>query len=158
MTEIDVTEKIKHGTQSAVYEEDFYRWAMTNARLLREGRFAEIDVSNIAEELESIGKSQKSELVNRLAILIAHLLKWHFQPERRGKSWRATIEEQRLRIAEHLAENPSLRPYLDQALEKAYRYAVLKVIKQTPFDKNDLPTGCPYSVDQIFEDQFWPDR
>lgn len=66
------------------------------------------------------------------------------------------IEKQRLRIAQHLAENPSLRPYLDQALVIAHRYAVLKVIKQTPFDKNDLPADCPYSVEHILGDQFWP--
>ncbi len=75
------------------YEEDFYAWALNNADLLRQGRFTEIDVDNIAEELESMGRSERRQLANRLEVLLAHLLKWRYQPARRGNGWRYTISE-----------------------------------------------------------------
>jgi Domain of unknown function DUF29. len=80
------------------YEKDFYAWILHNAALLRAGKLAEIDVEHVAEELESMGKSEQRELLNRLALLISHLLKWEFQPQRRGNSWRATINHQRVKL------------------------------------------------------------
>src|SRR5579872_5517180 len=91
------------------YEKDFYAWAVHNARLLRAGKLSEIDVENIAEEIESMGKSEKRELISRLAILLSHLLKWKCQPERRSRSWKLTIKEQRFELIDLLAESPSLK-------------------------------------------------
>jgi hypothetical protein len=88
---------------------DFYAWAMRNAELLRQGRFSEIDAEHIAEELEDMGASAKCELLNRLRVLLAHLLKWQYQPDWRSKGWKYTIKEQRRRIDRLLQENPSLR-------------------------------------------------
>ncbi len=157
MTEIDITEKIEHKAPTNVsYEQDFYAWAMSNAQLLREGRFSEIDVDNIAEELETIGRSEKRELVNRLAVLLAHLLKWQFQPARRGKSWRITIKEQRRKIAKHLGENPSLKVMLQETVAEAYEDAILLVAKETLLDETDLPTTCPYMLDEVFQHDFLP--
>lgn len=139
------------------YERDFHAWALENAALLRQRQFMEVDVENIAEELDSMGRSERHELVNRLAVLLAHLLKWRFQPERRGKSWRATIQEQRLRIHEHLAESPSLRHYLESSYLKAYRYAVLRVTQETPLDETALPVICPFTWEQMLDEGYWPD-
>lgn len=80
------------------YEKDFYAWAIHNAKMLRERRLSEIDIENIAEEIESLGKSEKRELLNRLAVLLAHLLKWKFQPAKQSNSWKFTIKEQRFEL------------------------------------------------------------
>ena len=94
---------------SLLYEQDFYAWANEQAALLRSGRVSDADLEHIAEEIESMGRSEKRELISRLKLLLAHLLKWQFQPTLRGNSWRLTIEEQRRDVAEHLADNPSLK-------------------------------------------------
>ena len=80
------------------YDEDVLLWSRQQARLLREGRFSELDVEHLADEIEDVGKSEKRELASRCAVLMAHLLKWRFQPSIRSSSWRATIRDQRKRI------------------------------------------------------------
>ena len=104
---------------SLLYEQDFYAWANEQAALLRSGRVSDADLEHIAEEIESMGRSEKRELINRLKVLLAHLLKWQFQPTLRGTSWRLTIEDQRQEVAEHLADNPSLKAMLPEAMASA---------------------------------------
>jgi len=89
------------------HETDFYAWANEQARLLRAGRLAEADLEHIAEEIESMGKTEKRELTSRLRVLLAHLLKWAFQPAGRSMSWRLTIQEERREVVEVLADNPT---------------------------------------------------
>jgi hypothetical protein len=101
-----------------------------------------------------LGKQQKQELRNRLGILIGHLLKWDYQPELRGKSWKATIREQRKQIKLHIQENPSLKSYLDQAVIEAYELALALVVRETPLDYQDLPMECSYEIAQILDPQF----
>src|SRR5688572_21911684 len=107
------------------YNHDFYKWVMQNAKLIRQGKFSQVDAEHVAEELESIGKSEKREIINHLAILLAHLLKWQFQPERRGNSWKYTIKEQRFEVIDLLSDSPSLNHQLDEQLEHAYQKALL---------------------------------
>src|SRR5580698_8493609 len=104
------------GTISQNYDEDFYAWANEQAALLRDGKLAEADVEHIALEIESMGKTEKRELVARLTILLLHLLKWKFQPNLRGRSWRLTIKEQRKEVVNHLADNPSLKSRTQEAM------------------------------------------
>src|SRR5437588_2828458 len=105
------------------YDVDFYGWANEQAALLREGRLNEADIANIAEEIESMGRSEKRELVSRLAVLLTHLLKWRYQPGGRGSSWRASVIVQRNRLEDHLADNPSLHQKVPEALARAYQEA-----------------------------------
>lgn len=142
---------------NSLYDRDFYAWANEQAALLRAGRFSEADVGNIAEEIESMGRSEKRELVNRLAVLLSHLLKWQFQPALRGNSWRLTIEEQRNRVDDHLGDNPSLKAQLDQALRTAYRSAANEASIETGFARSTFPVACPYSYEQIMNTDFWPE-
>lgn len=107
-------------TNSSLYEQDFYAWAQEQAKLLREGAWKCLDIVNLAEEIECLGKQQRQELRNRLGVLFGDLLKWEFQPSKRSKSGFVTLREQRRRILDLLAENPSLKPYLPEALQKAY--------------------------------------
>ena len=138
------------------YEQDFYAWTQKQAQLLRLGDLQGLDLQNLAEEIESLGKQQKQELRNRFGVLIGHLLKWEYQPQLRGKSWRITIDLQRDEICELVNENPSLKPYLEEAIAKSYKQAIALVVKETPLDKHDLPSQCPYSFDQVLDQDFYP--
>jgi hypothetical protein len=142
------------------YDQDFYAWAMKNAELIRQGRFTEIDAEHIAEELESMGKSEKRELSNRLAVLLAQLLKWKVQRDSRqlhANSWRATVEVQRLEVAEVLQDNPSLRHGLKDRLPETYRKAVWQAVKDTGLEKQAFPATCPFTLEQVMDEDFWPD-
>jgi hypothetical protein len=142
---------------SRLYDEDFYAWANEQAALLRSGRLAEADIAHIAEEIESMGKTEKRELVSRLKVLLMHLLKWQFQPTGQGTSWRLTIEEQRREVAEHLSDNPSLKAKLSETIEAAYGTAVLAAARETGIDLRAFPTTCPWSYDQVIDNRFWPE-
>ncbi len=124
-------------------DRDFYAWGLEQAALLREGRVAEADLEAIAEEIESMGKTEKRELVSRLTVLLLHLLKWRHQRSRRGKSLRLSIANARNEISDHLEDNPSLKAVLDSAMEQAYRHARLKAAIETEFDENDFPERSP---------------
>ena len=137
-----------------LYEIDFYAWTQEQSALLSRGQWQSLDIENLVEEIESLGKQQKQELRNRLGVLIGHLLKWELQPELRGKSWRATIIEQRDRITLHLKDNPSLKSYLNEAVIEAYRLGLSLVVRETPLDYPDLPLDCPYAIAQILDSQF----
>jgi hypothetical protein len=148
----------------AEYESDFYAWLNHNITLLRERRLAEVDVDNLIEELVDMGREKRGELVSRFIILIAHLLKWQFQlqqlssrwQEFEGKSWRKTIIEQRLQIENKLEDNPSLKPYLDEAVHKAYPKAVIFAVKETGIAKSHFPDNCPYTMEQLLDYDFYP--
>lgn len=98
---------------TSLYERDYYAWSNEQVALLRAGKLAEADIGNIIEEIESMGRSERRELVNRLVVLLLRLLKWRYQPAFRGQSWRLSIKEQRIRLTAHLADNPSLKLRLD---------------------------------------------
>jgi hypothetical protein len=140
--------------RSNLYELDFYAWTVEQSKLLKEGDLQNLDIINLVEEVESLGKQQRQELRNRLGVLMGHLLKWNYQPEKRSKSWRVTIREQRREILIHLKENPSLKPYLDDAIAIAYESALDLVVRETPLDYPNLPANCPYSPDQLFDSDF----
>ncbi len=142
---------------AGLYERDFYAWATEQAGLLRAGRLAEADIVHLIEEIESMGRSERRELVNRLTVLLLHLLKWRFQPALRGNSWRLSIKEQRIRLVSHLADNPSLKAELDQATSQAYRLAAIEAERETGLAESTFPTTCPFSVVQIMDERFWPE-
>ncbi len=137
-----------------LYKSDFYDWTVDQVERLRLGKLDGLDLENLAEEIESLGNQQRSELENRLAILLGHLLKWDLQPDLRGKSWRSTIREQRRQIQKLIKKNPSLKSYLEDATSEGYESALDIVVRETPFDYNDLPQVCPYAIAQVFDNNF----
>ena len=143
--------------ETGLYDKDFYQWALKNAELMRQGKLSEIDVENIAEELESMGKSQKRELMSRLRVLLMHLLKWRYEPERRGRSWIETIGAQRADISLLIKDSPSLKHKIEESLEEAYRLAQRSFEKETGIAKKKLPASCPYTFDQAMDNDFWPE-
>jgi len=140
--------------QSHLYETDFYAWTMEQSKLLRDGDVQNLDIINLVEEIESLGKQQRQELRNRLGVLIGHLLKWDYQPEKQSKSWRATIREQRRETLHLLKENPSLKPYLEEAITDAYQSGLELVVRETSLDYQDLPGDCAYTLNQLFDPDF----
>ena len=139
---------------SPLYDQDFYAWANEQAALLRAGKFVQADIEHIAEEIESLGKIEKRELINRLAILLLHLLKWRIQPTLRGKSGRLSIEGQRLDINAHLKDNPSLKAGLSAAIAYSYRRALIEGERETGFDAATFQIECPWSFDQMMNSDF----
>ncbi|NDJ18536.1 DUF29 domain-containing protein [Myxacorys almedinensis] len=134
-----------------LYEQDFYAWTQQQTELLRSGKWELLDIDNLIEEIESLGKQQRQELRNRLSILLGHLLKWHYQPEARSRSWWATIREQRREIAILLKENPSLKPYLNEAITLGFENGMDLALRETPIPLKFLPASCPFSIEDIFE-------
>jgi hypothetical protein len=141
---------------SDLYELDFYGWTQQQAKFLQEGKWDCLDIPNLIEEIESLGKQQRQELRNRLGILLGHLLKWEFQPDHRSRSWLATIREQRRQILRVLKENPSLRPYLQEAIEDAFQSGLNLAVSETSLSYKVFPQDCPYSPEQMFDSDFFP--
>ncbi|MGD0720325.1 MAG: DUF29 domain-containing protein [Roseiarcus sp.] len=142
--------------KSPLYDEDFYAWSNEQAALLRAGRLAQADIAHIAEEIESMGRTEKRELVSRLTVLLLHLIKWRFQPRRRTAGWEASVRVQRNRLADHLDDNPSLRPLLPAALAAAYRDAALEAVADTGLPGATFPATCPWRVEDVMDAGFWP--
>ncbi|MEN9221321.1 MAG: DUF29 domain-containing protein [Thermostichus sp. BF3_bins_97] len=142
---------------NTLYETDFYAWTLEQAQFLESGQWDQLDREHLAEEIASLGKQQRQELRNRLALVIAHLLKWQLQPQLRSKSWVATLRIQRREIQDLLEENPSLKPYLTEALSRAFEQGVDLVVQETPFDYDDLPTTLPYRLEQLLDEGYFPD-
>ena len=144
-------------SNSALYEQDFYAWANEQAQLLRDGKLSEADIEHIAEEIESMGKSEKRELVSRLTILLLHLLKWQFQPNRQSTSWKLSIINARDDITDHLTDNPSLRAQLDAVIAAAYYRAQKQAPLETGLSNKTFPIICPWSFEQMMAEDFWPE-
>ncbi len=143
--------------KTPLYEQDFYAWSQQQAALLRAGRAAEADLQNIAEEIESMGKTEKRELVSRLTVLLLHLVKWRFQPMMRGRSWRLSIRGQRLDIRDLLDQNPSLQPVLVQSIGQAWPRALIEAERETGLDESNFPASCPWGPEAVLDDSFLPD-
>jgi hypothetical protein len=136
------------------YDNDFYAWANEQAALLRAGRLGLADIEHIAQEIESIGRTEKRELVSRLRVLLLHLLKWKFQPAGRGSSWEAPVRVQRLDLAEHMKDNPSLKAIVSEAIVTAYEGAVIEAAAE--LSESVFPSICPWAFDQLMDARFWP--
>ena len=141
------------------YDKDVILWSQEQARLLRAGRFAELDIEHLADEIEDVGKSEKRELASRMAVLLAHLLKWSRQQQTRNNSWRSTIIVQRKRVALAIKATPSLKAMMRDPdwREDIWLDALAQAQKETGLALEDLPATCPWTMEQAAEDDFWPE-
>ena len=144
-----------------LYEHDVAAWAEHQADLLRRlARGGQVndqpDWPNIAEEIEDVAASQRREVRNPLAVLCERLLKWAYQPDQRSGSWRGSIVEARERIADVIEESPSLAAYPGERLARSYAAGLAKVAAETGIA--DLPAVCPWTVAQVLDREFWPER
>jgi len=152
----DLSEPVGPSEPADLYEKDFYEWTVRNAMLLRSGRAGEADLSHIAEEIEDMGKRERRELLHRMSILIAHLLKWQVQPDRRSRGWELTIRVQRKDLTKLVAENPSLQPYLQESLPEAYEHAIVEAMTETGQPESEFASTCPFTLDVILDPDFLP--
>ena len=143
-------------SNAADYDLDFHHWIGRNVELLRAGRLSEIDAEHIAEELESMGKRDVRQLRSRLQVLVMHLLKWQYQPERQSASWLTTIDHQRDEIEALLLDSPSLRPILAELLDSIYPKAVRDACHETGLPRAAFPECCPYGLNAILDAGFLP--
>jgi len=134
---------------SNLYKQDFYQWTIEQANLMRAGALSQLDIENLIEEVESMGRSEKRELEHRLTVLITHLLKWDHQPERRGRSWENTIRIQRIDIRKVLQSSPGLKNQFEEAVASAYEKAVILAADETGLPESAFPEACPYTIEQI---------
>lgn len=141
---------------ATTYDRDIVAWANEQARLLRAGLFSELDIEHIAEEIEDVGKSEKRELASRLAVLLAHLLKWQYQWERQSSSWQRTIKEQRNALAICIKRTPSLRAELSDPdwWSGVWSDAVAKASEETGLDS--FPETCPWAADAVLQAGWLP--
>jgi Domain of unknown function DUF29 len=142
---------------AALYEHDFQAWIERHITLLKEARFAELDIDNLVEELEDMGRSNKRELVSRCIILIAHLLKWQYQADQRSTSWRSSIIEQRASINYLLKKVPSLKNALNDAIQEAYSESIGIAIAETRLPSLTFPSHCPYTKAEVLNADFYPE-
>jgi Domain of unknown function DUF29 len=154
-----LSRKEQANASGASYDRDVILWSEEQARLLRARRFDEIDIEHLADEIEDVGKSEKRELASRVAVLLAHLLKWTRQPESQSNSWRTTINDQRRRIALAIKETPSLKAVMRVAdwQEGVWLDARSQARKEMGLTGDDLPEACPWPMEQAVDPEFWPE-
>ena len=148
--------KISESIDSTLYEKDYYLWLKNTANLLREKNLAELDLPHLIEEIEDMGKREKRSLYSNLKILLMHLLKYRYQPEKRSNSWRYTIEEHRQRIAEAFSDSPSLKGYLLEVFDKCYQDAKKLATKETGLALEAFPTESPFTTDKTLDSDYLP--
>ena len=143
---------------STNYESDVVAWANEQAALIRAGLFTQLDFKHIAEEIEDVGKSEQRELASRMAVLLAHLLKWQYQPSRRSKSWQFTLVTQRKEIAYGLAEAHSLRGKFNDAkwFEILWAKARTQAEAETGLDIDTFPDVCPWMISDVLGEGWLP--
>ena len=140
-----------------LHDSDFYTWTQQQAECLRTGQFDALDTAHLIDELESMGARERRELETRLSLLLQHLLKWRYQPERRGSSWRNTIKVQRMDAGRVLADNPGLSSKLPELYLSAYERARLLASAETGLDEETFPTDPPFTIEQAMNGEWWPD-
>ena len=142
-------------TTKTLYDTDFVEWTARTAELLREGRFDEVDLEHLAEEVEGLGKSERSAVRSQLRRMLTHMIKQTIQPERDGPSWQGSIEGSRLELEDALKDSPSLRRYLTAGLQENYRKAVQLALTETGFKQRakelDIPEQCPWTLADLLE-------
>ena len=144
-------------TINQLYDYDIHAWTQATAALLRQQRFHELDIEHLVEELETMGRRDRQELVSRLKILLGHLLKWQYQPAHRSGSWRGSILEQRLRLRDLLEDSPSLQPFLAEAAGSAYGDGVQLASRETGLPIGHFPAAMPYALNDLLDDDWLPE-
>ncbi|MBD1890233.1 DUF29 domain-containing protein [Coleofasciculus sp. FACHB-SPT9] len=151
-----MTRELEANRQS-LYETDYLKWIQTTVEKLRVGDYPNIEWENLIEEIEDMGRSERRSLKSNLIIVLTHLLKWQFQPEKRSGSWKGSIVEHRRRIREALKDSPSLKPYLEEVFAESYADAVEQASAETELLLEIFPQLCPYTSTKVLDSNFLPE-
>ncbi len=144
--------------RQTLYETDYLRWIETTVERLRSQDYADVDWENLIEEIEDMGRSERRSLESNLIVVLLHLLKWEYQPDRKSGSWESSIIEHRRHIKKALKESPSLKPYLEDIFGECYTEAVKQAKAETGLPLETFPLQCPYELAQVIDDEFLPEQ
>lgn len=145
-------------TNKSLYETDLNLWVETTVNLLRTGGLGELDLDNLAEEIEDMGSSRKDALESNLIRVLQHLLKWKYQPTKRTNSWKASITEHSLRLNKAFRKSPSLKSYFEDVFSECYQDAKLIAAQETGIDISVFPETCPFSRSDVLNPQYLPEE
>jgi Domain of unknown function DUF29 len=151
------TGQISQPQISTIYDEDYYLWIETTAKQLHERKFLEIDIDNLVEEIESMGRSEKSALKSNLVVVLMHLLKWQYQSSMRSNSWKSSIREHRRRLRDALQDSPSLKPYLIEVFGECYQDAREQAADETGLPLESFPAIPSLSSNETLNPDFLPE-
>lgn len=146
------------GTNTTLYEQDFYAWTHATAALIRAGKWYDLAPEPLAEEVESLGASQYTAVSSAVYQILVHLLKWRYQPARQSRSWRVSLLEHRSRIPRRLRRAPSLEREIPLMIEEEYPAACRKASAQTGLPLSTFPETCPWRPTQLLDPDFWPEE
>ncbi|WP_414549259.1 DUF29 domain-containing protein [Anabaena sp. CCY 0017] len=147
----------KVSTNSQLYDQDFYLWLETTAEQLKAGKFAEVDLANLIEEIECMGRSEKRALESNLVVLLMHLLKYKYQPEKRTNNWLSTIFEHRRILTKNLQDSPSLKNYFSETFAECYQDARQQAAIETGLSLDTFPVESPFTTDESLDKDFLPE-
>ncbi|MEH1932022.1 DUF29 domain-containing protein [Nostoc sp.] len=139
-----------------LYEADYLQWIETTVEKLQSQDYANVDWEKLIEEIADMGKSERRSLKSNLIVILVHLLKWQFQPEKRSGSWEGSIIEHRRRVIEALDDSPSLKSYLEIVFAQCYAQAVKQAKAETGLSVESFPVVCPYQLPEVTNDEFLP--
>jgi hypothetical protein len=154
--------RLSDSQRGGLRQQDFVAWTVETGELIRAGKFEQVDWIAVAEEIESLGRSDRRELKSRLEILLQHLLKGQYQPSHQSKSWLRTIREQRYRLEDLLIDSPGLRaelenPESENILSIVFDRSCKAASEETNLPLNNFPENCPYTLQQILSPDFFPE-
>jgi hypothetical protein len=155
LTQEIVTQKTNNLSQ--LYDEDFYLWIEATVNLLKTRQVEQLDYDNLIDEIESMGKSDKRSIASNLEVVLMHLLKWQYQPEKRSNSWKFSIREHRKRIIIILKDSPSLKRYLSEIITECYRDARKEAAYETGLSIDTFPVDCIFTQEEILNLDYLPD-
>jgi hypothetical protein len=142
---------------ASLYERDFFGWTQQQSELLKTGRFSELDIEHLCEEIEAMGRSARLQLTRRLEVLLTHLLKWGRQPEFHGQRWASAILDQRRRLAKLIDANPSLKPALHVCFLETYDNARFSAMMETGLTLEDFPAQPPFDLGAVLDPNYLPE-
>ncbi|MGK7896063.1 MAG: DUF29 domain-containing protein [Xenococcus sp. (in: cyanobacteria)] len=149
--------KLPIKAKDKLYDKDFCLWIETTANLLKEGRFSQLDIENLVEEIETMGRSEKNALESNLIIVFLHLLKWQYQPDKRSRSWKSSILEHRRRLHQAFKDSPSLKSFFANIFPECYQYGRKQASIETDLPLKEFPTESSFTIDEVLDEDFLPD-
>jgi Domain of unknown function DUF29 len=135
-------------TLPELYEQDETAWLEQMAELIRNRQIDQLDLTNLAEYLDDMARRDRREVQSRLTTLLAHILKWLYQPERRSGGWHATVLHQQFELAD-MASSGVLRTHAEAVLDHSYANAIKQAAVETGLSQDTFPKQCPYSIEEL---------
>ena len=154
---INMTTQLSSPTDTAnLYDRDYYLWLSHTAQLIKEGKFSQLDAANLIEEIEDMGRSEKRAIRSNLVVVLLHLLKYKYQPEKRSNSWKSSIREHRRRLRDDFQVSPSLKRYFEEVFDKCYQDAREQAADETGLPLDTLPTDSPFAPTEVLNPDYLP--